>query len=182
MHGNFGWIGNTGLVWRYSILTRSPWCPPSLWHVGRTVEGETRGGLTASWRGGGRWPGALTSSFQSVSCLAHFRASSPWTGEWSLESHQSMRGRLTLQVALAPSGSAASHEACSAYRLAGLLGLWARLWYLQLWPEPLALLSPSVLQTEYLALLLAGTYLCLRCCPLTYSCCSPKPSESVKWN
>lgn len=77
-----------------------------------------------------------------------------------------MTGRLNLQNFLAPSGSAARHEACCADKFIG--GCWSTgipehpLRYLQPWPEPLAKLNPSVLQTKILALLLTGGYFCLK--------------------
>lgn len=104
-----------------------------------------------------------------------------WAGCRALESYKSMTGRLNLQNFLAPSGSAARREACCAEKF--IAGCWSPgilehpLRYLQPWLEPLAKLSPSVLQTKVLALLLTGGYFCLKYLYLrTCSNYSQKPS------
>ena len=140
----FCWTGNNAVLpQRSSILTRSPWCLPGLWHVGRTGIGGVEVGSVASF----------------FPLISWHRA--PELGGWSPENYESMRNRLTLQITLAPSrptvsmgpavsisGPMAGHSLGS--QVPSLAMAWA------------PCQAASIGSARCLALSLAGTYFCLR--------------------
>lgn len=90
----------------------------------------------ASSRWAEKWKGRVEVGWQLAKwedaglahCLASFSQSPGWhiighgapeLSSWSPESYKCRTGRMTLQIPSAPSGSAARHETCSAYKLVG---------------------------------------------------------------
>lgn len=145
----FCWLGhNAGLLWRCNVLTRSPWCLPGLWHVGRTGEGGVEVDRQPDeWKDAGlvqklasfHWcPGMEPLKW----AVGPQRAMSPGEAGWPC------------RITLAPSGPAAGHGVCRVYKLAG--GCWSTGILSPLSNtfshglSPLALLSPSALQSVWL--------------------------------
>lgn len=140
--------------------------PTQLPACGRVAKRESRGGWGPAE--GRTLAGVLTGSFLSVSLLAHCRARSLWTGRLVPWEPPVRKWQADLAGRLGPHGSAARPEVCSGNKLAGLVGCWTRLWYLQAWPEPvLCWVSQSCRWRVWLCR--GQERICLWCCLLTWA-------------